>query len=617
MAVREAEAPPPAPQGEESRETLASLFWRVAAERGDAIALREKVRGVWRSISWREYADMARAVGMGLAALGLERGERVAVCSENRPEWLYCDMGIVGAGGVSVGIYATDSAKLIAYLVESSGARFYFAENDEQLDKCLEIRERLGGLRRIIVFDTAGLGTLDDPMVMAFESLIEEGRTFDAAHPDYWEDSLRRVRPDEVATLIFTSGTTGPPKGAMITHRNALFQIATQERILPSSPGDTFVSFLPLSHIAERTFTTFRPLGSGAVIHFAESPETVPENIREIAPSACFAVPRIWEKLYSGIVLAMADATRFQRLAFALALAVGRSVAAREAAGRSVSPGHAVLFWLAKALVLGNVRRMLGFDRARYLITAAAPISPDLIRWYRALGLNMIEVYGQTENTGLATIYAPGRIKIGSVGAAAPGTEVRIAEDGEVLLRGPHVFAGYDNEPEKTAETLADGWLHTGDIGVLDDEGDLTITDRKSDIIITAGGKNITPSEIENQLKFSPYISDAVIIGDRRKYLTCLIMIDHDNVAKFAQDHAVPFTNFANLSQAPAVRELIADEIERVNAGVARVETIKKFSMIDVQLTAEDDELTPTMKLKRKFVNEKYRAMIDSMYQDG
>jgi long-chain acyl-CoA synthetase len=597
-------------------ETVVGLFWRVASERGEAVALREKVRGVWRSISWRTYADNARAVGLGLRALGLKRGERVAICSENRPEWLYCDMGILGAGGVSAGIYTTDSPQQIAYLVESSGARFYFAENDEQLDKCLMARERLSGLLNIIVFDTAGLGRVDDPLVIGFDALIERGRAHGAANPGLWDDSLGRIQPNDIATLIFTSGTTGPPKGAMITHRNVLFQIATQEAILPSRVDDTFVSFLPLSHIAERTFTTYRPLGSGAVVHFAESPETVPENLREVAPSACFAVPRIWEKLYSGIVLAMADATGFQRWAYGLALAIGQAATARQLDGRPVPPGHAVLFWLAKQLVLGNVRRMLGLDRARYLITAAAPISPDLIRWYRALGLNMLEVYGQTENTGLATIYATDRIKIGSVGAAAPGTEVRIAEDGEVLLRGPHVFAGYDGAPEKTAETLAGGWLHTGDIGVLDGDGDLTITDRKSDIIITAGGKNITPSEIENQLKFSPYISDAVVIGDGRKYLTCLIMIDHDNVAKFAQDHAVPFTNFASLSQAAAVRELVGREIERVNTAVARVETIKAFAMIDVKLTAEDDELTPTMKLKRKFVNQKYRAVIDSMYRD-
>ena len=604
-----------APEGAPD-DTLARLFWRVAGERGEAVALREKVRGVWRSISWREYAENARAVGMGLLALGLERGERVSICSENRPEWLYCDMGVVGAGGVIAGIYATDSPTQIAYLVESSGARFHFAEDDEQLDKCLEVRERLGGLRNIVVFDTAGLAHLEDPLVIGLDALIERGRAYEEAHPGLWEDSLNRVAPDDVATLIFTSGTTGPPKAAMISHRNVIFQIATQERILPSRPDDVFLSFLPLCHIVERTFTTYRPLGSAGIVHFAESPETVAENIREVAPTVCFAVPRIWEKLYSGIVLAMSDATGFQRWVYALALAIGRARAAREIAGRPEHPGHAVLFWLAKHLVLGNVRRMLGFDRARYLITAAAPISPDLIRWYRALGLNMIEVYGQTENSGLATIYAPGRIKIGSVGAAAPGTEVRIAEDGEVLLRGPHVFAGYDGEPEKTAETLADGWLHTGDIGVLDAEGDLTITDRKSDIIITSGGKNIAPSVIENQLKFSPYIADAVIVGDRRKYLTCLIMIDHDNVAKFAQDNAVPFTNFASLSQAPAVRELVDREVERVNAGLARVETIKRFSMIEVQLTAEDDELTATMKLKRKFVNQKYRAVIDSMYQD-
>jgi long-chain acyl-CoA synthetase len=338
--------------------------------------------------------------------------------------------------------------------------------------------------------------------------------------------------------------------------------------------------------------------------------------VREVAPTTFFAVPRIWERFYSGIAIRMKEATWIGRTAYRWALGIGLKVAETELDGRKPGPMLKLAYRVADFLVLDNIKRALGLHRIKYAGTGAAPIAPDLIKWYRALGVDMREVYGQTENCGLAT-GMPDRIKLGTVGIAAPDTEIRLSPEGEILLKGPHVFMGYLNQPEKTAETVRDGWLHTGDVGMLDNEGYLRITDRMKDIIITAGGKNITPSEIENQLKFSPYISDAVVIGDRRKFLSCLVMIDYDNVAKYAQDSNVPFTDFASLCRTKEVNDLIESEIEKVNANFARVETIKKFRLIEQQLGAEDEELTPTMKLRRKLVNEKYKMLIDGMYAEA
>jgi long-chain acyl-CoA synthetase len=597
------------------QDTLPRLFRHVVRERGDRVAMREKHLGVWRGISWREYGEQAKRVGLGLVALGLRAGDVVSIVADNMPEWLYTDLGVMSVAGIPNGIYTTDSARQVEYIVNDSGTRFFFAENEEQLDKILEVRSRCPALVKIIVYDMEGLHAFRDEQVMPFETLLELGAQYDREHPGAFERMVDVAQPDDLAILVYTSGTTGAPKGAMLTHRNILFQLAYADFITPLHEGDQQLSFLPLCHVAERTFTVFNPLYTGSTVNFAESIDTVPENIREVAPALFFAVPRIWEKFYSGVALRMRDATWLGRFAYAQAVRIGGRIADARLAGRKPSGWERLAFRVADFLVLDNVKRSIGLHRARGAATGAAPIAPDLIRWYLALGINMLEVYGQTENTGLATAMPPDRIKLGSVGVARPGTEVRLSPDGEILLKGPHVFKGYYGKPEKTAETIVDGWLHTGDVGTLDDEGFVRITDRMKDIIITAGGKNVTPSEIENQLKFSPYISDAVVIGDRRKFLSCLVMIDHETVAQFAQESNVPFSNFASLCRAPEVQELIRGEIERVNRQLARVETIKTFRLIEQLLTPEDEELTPTMKLKRTFVNSKYKDLIDGMYE--
>ncbi|MDX5359826.1 MAG: AMP-binding protein [Alphaproteobacteria bacterium] len=598
-------------------DTPVALWAKRCKAFGARVCHREKDLGIWQSFTWTDYFEQARRIGMGLIALGLQRGEAVSILSEDRKEWLYCDYGIAAVGGIPSGVYTTDSAQQLAYLINDSGSTFLFLENDEQLDKYLEIRASVPTLRKVIVFDRKGLRDFHDDKVIFLDRLYELGDEAVTAHPGRFEEEIAKAKPEDVRMLIYTSGTTGPPKGAMISHLNVMYQITAGLEILETRPGDEQLCFLPLCHILERLVSTEFQVAVGTTINFAESPETVFENLQEVSPHVFTGVPRVWEKMYSRISIMRSEATAFGRWAFDRALAAGAARLAAIERGDSVPPLVALNHLAWDLLVLRNLRRMLGLDRCRRGTTGAAPISPDLLRWFGALGVPLVEGYGMTESSGVVSVNTPARNAIGTVGPALPRSEVRIAETGEVLVRGANVFPGYWNKPGKTAETVdAGGWLHTGDVGRLDASGNLTITGRLKDIIITAGGKNITPAEIESRLKFSPYVSDAVVIGDRRKYLTALVMIDQENVEKFAQDNRIPFTDFASLCAAPQVVDLIDGVVREVNRDFAQVEQIKKFRLIDVLLTAEDDELTPTMKLKRGFVENKHKALIDSMYAE-
>jgi len=472
-------------------------------------------------------------------------------------------------------------------------------------------------LRKIVVFDMDGLRDLDDPMVIGLDALRKLGREHMTQHPRALDERVAACQPEHLAILVYTSGTTGKPKGAMHKHAGLVYTVRGYNSILPRYESDECMCFLPLCHIAERMGGEYFSLYTGAKLNFVENPDTVPENVREIAPTVFTAVPRVWEKFYSGVMIALKEAGGLQQAAYAWAIGVGQRVADLVLAGQSVPSTLRAQFTLARWLVLNNVRKLIGIHQSRFLVTGAAPISPELVRWYLALGVPMLEVWGMTETCGASTGVPAHRIKPGSIGPAADYNQVRLdPATGEILVKGPNVFMGYLNLPEKTAETIdADGWLHTGDVGVVDEEGFFRITDRMKDIIITAGGKNITPSEIENELKFSPYVTDAVVIGDKRPYLTVIIMIDQDNVEKFAQDNDVPFSNYASLTRSAEVQQLISDLIESVNKKFARVEQIKKFWLLDTQLSAEDEELTPTMKLKRKLVQQKYAEHIEAMYR--
>jgi long-chain acyl-CoA synthetase len=598
-------------------DTIARSFLLAVETRGDRPAIREKKFGVWHPTSWRQWLQISKEIAYALHATGFRPGDVTSIIANAVPEWVYADMGILCAGGVSSGIYPTDSAAQVEYLVNDSRTKVIFAEDEEQLDKILSCRARCPTLERIVVFDMEGLNAFSDPMVMSLAEFMALGSNHIQDHETLWDEMVASRDASDLAILVYTSGTTGPPKGAMHSNRSVTHQMRHANDLFPSTDDEERLVFLPLCHVAERIGGYYISLALGSVMNFAESPETVPDNLREVQPTVFLAVPRIWEKFYSGVTIALKDATPFQNWMYRHALAIGYRLTDCKLAGDTPSLSLRLANKAAYWLVFRNIRRMLGLDRCRLAFTGAAPIAPDLIRWYLALGIDMREVYGQTENCGVATVMPSDRVKLGSVGKAAPWGEVMISPQGEILIRGDFLFMGYLNQPEKTAETIdAKGWLHTGDVGSIDNEGFVKITDRMKDIIITSGGKNITPSEIENQLKFSPYVSDAVVIGDKRAFLTCLVMIDQENVEKFAQDHDIPFTNYASLCRAAEIQDLIQREIETVNVNFARVETIKKFFLIERQLTPEDEELTPTMKLKRNFVNKRYASEIDAMYGD-
>ncbi|MCE2459807.1 MAG: AMP-binding protein [Pseudomonadales bacterium] len=596
-------------------DTVAKLFRKRVADLAEKVAIREKDFGIWNEYSWTEYGEQARLAGLGLKALGLQRGDVCSIASEVNKEWMFADLGVICMGGITNGVYPTDAPNQVEYLINDSGTRFYFAEDEEQLDKVLEVRERTPTLTKIIIFDMEGLRRLDDPMCLSFEALQALGRDYAETHAEAWDDEIDKARADDLMILTYTSGTTGPPKGAMISQANMLFMMTTVQSCYGVYPTDEQLGFLPLAHVAGRMFYTFTPIESGCVVNLVESTETINHDQQEVAPTIHFAVPRVWEKQFSTVQIKLKEGTALGRAAYRLAMVIGERRAAILKERRPVPLHLAVAFFFAEALILKNIRRLLGIDKCRWLSTAAAPIAPDLIDWYWALGKPMYELYGQTECTGIATANLRDDFRIGSVGKSAEGVEIALAESDEIVIRSPGVIQGYWNKPEKTAETIRQGWLHTGDVGRIDDDGFVYLIDRMKDIIITAGGKNITPSEIENQLKFSPYITDAVVVGDRRPYLTCLVMIDDENVMKFAQDNDVPFTNYTSLCHTREVEDLIWGEIESVNARFARVETIKRFRLIDQLLDPEDDELTPTQKLKRSVVNEKYADLIEAMYR--
>ncbi len=596
-------------------DTIVKLFQLRCEALGERTAHREKDMGIWQAYSWNAYWDHAKWIGLGLMSLGLKRGEVVSILSEDRREWLYSDMGIQGAGGIASGVYTTDSASQLAYLINDSDSRFLFVENDEQLDKYLEIADQVPGLVKVIIYERDGLHDLDHEKCLFIEDLYELGKSYEARQPGAFEAEIAKSRPEDTALLIYTSGTTGMPKGAMLSNENVLASTEAGARALEVFRTDEQLCFLPLCHILERNVSVYFPLAASSTVNFAESPETVFDNMQEVSPATFFAVPRVWEKVYSRVLVLAQEATPIGRWAFRKAVQAGRRRAAYVMHGKPVPTGVAASYAIWDFLVLRNLRRMLGMDKMRRGGTGAAPISPELLTWYWSIGVPLLEGYGMTENAGLSTINTFESNAPGTVGQAVPGVKVRIAKDGEIQTLGLNNFQGYWRNNEKTAETFTeDGWLRTGDVGRLDDKGNLTITGRIKDIIITAGGKNITPAEIESRLKFSHYIADAVVIGDGRKYLSCLIMIDQENVEKFAQDRKIPFSDFASLCAAEEVVQLIGAEVEAVNKEFARVEQIKDFRLINVLLTAEDDELTATMKLKRNLVEQKHKALIDDMY---
>jgi len=599
-------------------DTVPKMFWQRVQELGSATMMRQKDLGIWKAYSWAAVGDTVLEIGAGLVRLGFEPGQVVSVLANTCREWVWADLAAQSMGGVCNGIYPTDAASQVEYLCADSGSVYLFVEDDEQLDKYLEMRERLPQVRKVIVFDMEGLHKLDDPQVISLDALRALGREQLQQTPQLLAQRLEARGPEDVAVLVYTSGTTGRPKGAMITHRNICASLAGGSSSLfeGMALGGERVAFLPLCHIAERLIGEYVAIYRRETVNFVENPETVFENLREVQPKVFFAVPRVWEKVFSTVAITIKEAGKLQQLAYGWAVGEGMNMVRHIEARTTPGALARARYWLARTLVLNNARRMVGLNRVELALTGAAPISPELIRWYLALGIPLREGWGMTETTGGGTVTPVGASKPGSIGQPGPGVELRISEQGEILMRGANVFAGYLNLPEKTAEAIdADGWLHTGDVGRVDEDGYFYITDRMKDLIITAGGKNITPSEWENQLKFSPYVTDAVVIGDKRPFLSCLVMLDEENVAQWAQERDVHFSDYKSLCRAPEVVGLIGEQIAKVNKEFARVEQIREFRLLEQRLTAEDEELTPTMKLKRSLINQKYAALIEDMYK--
>jgi long-chain acyl-CoA synthetase len=606
--------------------TIATRVRDRAAAIPTRTAMREKDFGVWQEVSWAAYWENVLDVAHAFLALGVEPGDRIAIHSENRREWLYTDLATVAVRAATVGLYPTNPPSEVGYLLGDSSAKILVAEDQEQVDKVLEVLDDLPALERIVYLEPRGIRRrYDNPRLLGWDELLELGRQHRREHPGAVEERMADAAPDDLATLIYTSGTTGRPKGAMLTVANIEFAVKTLVEgggftAPPPTEADVTLSYLPLCHVAERIFTTWFNAASGVQVNFAESIETVPANLREVQPTILFGVPRIWEKVLATVSIKAANASPLKRLIHGVGMALARRIATTlvHTGGRHTA-GSRALYAIGYVLLFRALKDRIGMRKVRHAASGAAPIAPDVLTFFMGIGVPMHELYGMTENSAIATGNRPGRVKVGTVGEPQDGTELRIDEaTGEILTRHPGVFAGYWQRPEATAQVLdPDGWLHTGDVGEWVDGTHVRITDRMKDIIITAGGKNIAPSEIENALKTSPYIKEAVVIGDRRAYLTALIGIELETVGDWAQRRRIPYTTYRDLSNKPEVIALVQSVVDSVNARFANVEQVRKFRMLPKELDHEDGELTATQKVKRAALVETFGDLVDSMYPSG
>ena len=589
-------------------DSIPRRLFEQARNRPEAPAFYAKSGGVYRPTRYREYAAIVRRVARSLRALGVGPGKAACVLGFNRPEWVIFHVATMASGGAAAGIYTSCSAEEVAYIVHHAEAPVVLVENQSQFDKLARESEKLPLLKHIVLMQ--GAPKIDDPRVLSWDDFLAKG---DDVAESVIDEAVDAIEPAGLATLIYTSGTTGPPKGVMLSHRNLSWTAGIARQLVDSRPEERTLSYLPLAHIAEQMFTIHGAITTGYTVYFAESLDKVPDNLKEVQPTLFFGVPRIWEKFHAGISGKMAMATGAKKLLAERALAVGRTFVATK--NRGEEPGmllraqHRVF----DKLVFSKVKAAIGLGQARVCVSGAAPINKEVLEFFSGLDISVLEVYGQSEDTGPTSFNRPGKTKFGTVGPITPGVEVKIAEDGEILVKGPNVFLGYYKEPQATEETLKDGWLLSGDLGAIDAEGFLSITGRKKEIIITSGGKNITPANIEGALKNHPLVSEAVVIGDRRKFLTAVVTLDPDAAQKFCADHGIS----APPHTSAEVQAEVQKAVDQVNATLAKVETIKKFTILPRVFTVETGELTPSLKVKRRIVAKNFSDEIEAMYADG
>ncbi|MCL4744556.1 MAG: AMP-binding protein [Burkholderiaceae bacterium] len=603
--------------------TLPALLRYRATTQGTALALRQKDRGIWRRYDWAHYYRSARRVALGLRAIGIRAGDRITIASENTPEWYYADLGAESIGAITVGVYPTNPWPELRFIVGHCQARVIFTGDQEQTDKVLEAMAHEGGLphlERIVCVDMKGMRDYPRDKILSFDELLALGDRYRMDSPNAegeLDASIDSGAPDDCCIIVYTSGTTGPPKGAMISHRNIVYSAyAYAEHCGQIGQRFEAVGYLPLCHMAERCYSMVMQLVLGGCVNFAESIDTVAADVRDIAPTFFIGVPRIYEKLHQGFLFKLGESGPLQRWSFRNAFALGRALSDRrqQSLGRA-SPGERLLFAALYWFMFRNIHRYMGLDRTSHRLCAGAAVSPEMLRFFDIVGLPLSQGYGMTESGGVSFLQDEKHRRIGGAGTALRAVEWRIAEDGEILMRGPGVFIGYFRDDAATAATMsASGWLSSGDIVELLDDGEIMVVDRKKAIIITSGGKNIAPSEIEHALKDSPYIREAIVVGEARKFVGALIQIDFDTVGRWARERGIAYTTFKSLTRVPEVRALVQEVVDRVNERFARVENIRRFALLEKELDHDDGELTATQKVRRSIIGTKFARELVEIY---
>ena len=596
--------------------TVPKLFWYHVENNGKKISIWSKEKGLWESKTWAEYGDYVKDIANALLDAGVQRGDKVSIISLTRYEWVVVDLAIMSIGAVTAPVYPSNTEEQVQYIVDHSQSKFVFGEDQEQLDKMTDIWSNLPDVAQMVVFDKYLPINID--RVMTLDSFREKGKAYGEKNPNELKKRIQNGDPEGLISFIYTSGTTGHPKAGMINSRNVLAVVKHLPTIYGISENDTSIAYLPLSHIAERDLGHFMKLCSGNITIFAESIEDMAANLRQTGPTIMFGTPRVFEKFYARIISGVKDATWLQKTIFNWAIEIGKQYTYKKDDGESPSLYLKGKYAIAHFLIFQKIHDIFG-GNIRFMISGAAPISPNIIHFFHWIGLDIYEVYGMTETTGLISANQMGKAKIGSVGQIYLDTEVKITEDGEICSRGPQNISGYYQNEDASNELLkkddeGNEWLHTGDVGHIDEDGYLFITDRKKDLIITAGGKNVAPQNIENLMKTSSYVSQAMVYGDRKPYLTMLLTLDEDEIVKFARDRKILYQDLSDLSKKQEVIELLHHEISTLNKELASYESIKKFHILEEVLDQDKDEVTPTMKVKRKVVIANYQSCIDQMY---
>jgi long-chain acyl-CoA synthetase len=596
-------------------DTLPRLLLRNADVYGGRPAIREKDRGIWQTFTWREYRDQVRDLALGLAALGFTRGETLSVIGDNRPRLYGAQLAAQSLGGIAVPVYQDSIARELAYVWSHAEVAVIVAEDQEQVDKVLALREQLPTLRHVIYDDSRGLGRYRFDWLRSFGEVQELGRVFAREHPGYFEAEIAKGVPDDVAMICYTSGTTANPKGAMLTHRNAIETAHALLQAEPIRPDDEYLAYLPMAWVGDAFYTLVLSLEVGSVVNCPESPETVQRDLRELGPTIVLAPPRIWENMLTGVQVRVADAPPLKRWIFERCRAVAERAETLRAEGKRVPLGLRLAAALGEFFVYGPVRDQLGLGRARWALTGGAPLGPDTFRFFRSFGINLKQVYGSTETMGLVSIQPDAEANPTTVGRPCPGIEVKVADKGEVLIRGAGIFKGYYKAQEATREVLdGEGWFHTGDAGFLDSRGHLVIIDRAKDVGALSDGTPFAPQFIENKLKFSPFIREAVAFGHEQPFVSAMIAIDLNTVGNWAERRGLPYTSYTDLSQKPEVRELIRDEIRKSNATLPEATRVRRFLLLPKDLDADDAEMTRTRKVRRRYIAEKYAPVTEALY---